>query len=167
MIGYRHPRSSEIYAASIRAEIKYSRHRRNETVYCVILLILGCMAMTGIPKNGILSTMISIILFRLFGTCLRERTLCNKKIAQIAAGEFLVLDGWVDDIQTNFRRPGTVIIRFQSTFGQTAAQYLPVRRENVTEGTPVILVVSDQVKGGIRWAFTPYMLTEEGCRQWI
>ena len=65
--------------------------------------------------------------------------------------------------------PGTELVKFVSQYGEKLDKTYIVNSRGLENGTRLLLVYvgSDQMKGGFSYAFTSYMLTEEGIRKTV
>ncbi len=77
-------------------------------------------------------------------------------------GAYRVLDGRVREVGSNCERPGYVLVRFVSAYGQPLPVWLPVLRQGAAPGTPLLLAVWEAAPPQKRVikAFTPTMLAQ-------
>jgi hypothetical protein len=95
-----------------------------------------------------------------------DKKTMQERILLFENRKYRVMDGTVKRIQANPDTPGVCNVWFISSCGQECAHWRKVRQENVEMGSPLLLlsVDSGMTKRQIVWAFTPFMLTEEGSR---
>ena len=168
--GFRSPTQSEINSVSKYMKAYYRTNSKISGIAGIILATLGLLLVNG-SRGG--NSFLPLILggCSLAGAFMAlYNTFTNRKeAARFAKGEFHVLDGKVTDIQMTPEIPGVNIVKFTSNRGQTLDGWFEVRREGLRIGTPLLLVYipkeEERKTGDFQWAFTPFMLTEEGIRR--
>ena len=92
----------------------------------------------------------------------------QEKIRVFQRKNYGVLDGSVCERAVH-ETPGTELVKFVSQYGEKLDKTYIVNSRGLENGTRLLLVYvgSDQMKGGFSYAFTSYMLTEEGIRKTV
>ncbi len=168
--GFRSPTQSEINGVSKHMKAYYQANSKISEIAGIILATLGLLLING---SGDGNSFLTLILGggSLAGAVMAlYNTFTNKqKAVRFEKGEFYVLEGTVTNIQMAPEMPGVSSVEFTSNWGQTLDGRFEVRHEELQIGTPLLLVYipkkEGKITGDFQWAFTPFMLTEEGIRR--
>lgn len=163
LCGFRVPSEGEL-AAVVRYAAAYFQSRiRTSKMIAAFLTSIGFILLLG-SRGNLPAILFGVVLFAASFACVAEKNRLKEKVHVFEAGNFRVLDGTVCEITVNYDTPGVSNVKFLSCSGQKFNRWCGVRQEALAAGTPLLLVYVDKtaIRGGITWAFTPFMLTKEG-----
>lgn len=160
LTGLRAPTPAEHRAIAGLMTARYSAAIRtgNRLANALTAAGVALLFMTGQLGPGALP--LGLLAFA--GVCLavagKNRDRAALRAFQNAA--YRVLDGQICELGSNSDRPGYMLVRFLSVYGQQLSIWLPIRREETALHTPLLLAVTDAAQTGksIVKAFTPFML---------
>ena len=160
--GYRAPTPGEIRAVSLLFEKYYASGIRLCKVATTALCSLGLMLFCLYGALGWKAIVFGLLSYMgaFFSIASKNRLRRNQRV--FADGRFAVLDGYVCKIGAN-DAPGCCNVWFESVNGQRPEVPFRVRQEGLQERTPLLLVRVEEreIRHGLTWVFTPFMLTEE------
>lgn len=166
--GFREPTEKEgnaieeFFTAYFQRAIKTCRRLSS------ITSALGIIFMALYATTGILSIIVGLLLFvATFWTIWKKKGF-QENIGVFKRKNYRVLDGSVYERSVH-ETPGTELVKFVSQYGEKLKETHIVNSRDLEIGTRLLLVYvgPDQMKGGFSYAFTPYMLTEEGMRKTV
>ena len=170
MTGFRRPSEEERAGVSRHMRYYYNTTTKQTRIIGIILAVLGALLIIGgIAGRNVIGAVLGAA--AIAGAVMAFRTLSayRKETDRFERGDFRVLDGKVSKRELCPDIPGVSSVEFTSLTGQVADGMFEVRQEGLEIGTPLLLVYvsgEERKEGGkFTWAFTPFMLTEEGARK--
>lgn len=168
VIGMRVP-SDEEKDSIIKYMNAYYNMRQKTCKKCsVIFLVIGVILAFAGSIAGIFALILGII--SIFGSfaAIRSRKHFVEDNKVFLDGDFLVLDGYVKRIEADTENPGQSSVLYESE-NQKYSGMFTVRHEGLEVGLPLLLVYvsPDKIAGGVRRAFTPFMLSEAGLKHLV
>lgn len=128
--------------------------------------VVGFVFLCVIPQHTIAGIVLGLVAYGLVFKLIYDKKIMQERISLFEQRKYRVMDGTVESVQANPDTPGVCNVRFVSVNGQGFSHWRKVRQENVEVGSPLLLLTVEPgtTKGQIVWAFTPFMLTEEGSK---
>ena len=169
MKGFRPPSEEEIRCISRHMQAYYCENGRQTKVIGMVLAVTGMLLMAGgLSSRSLPAIVTGVVFFAVAASAFLSAEKNEKGAARFGGGAFRVLDGSVSRIQMCPELPGISSVEFTSDAGQVYEGWFEVRNEDLKIGTPLLLVYipgKEMMGGKFLWAFTPFMLTEEGAKK--
>ncbi len=166
--GFRHPTEYEIQRVSACIELSNNKSIRRNKRLKIFFMAMGIFMVTtsGTQDYPLVIISIGIVCLLLGLLCVFNRKTLIMENNAVKKGNFYVRDGYISKLEANATTTGCLNAVFTSVEGTFTDRYYRVRTEQVTEGTPAILVhiYYDPAKAAHKYLFTPFMLTDEGIR---
>lgn len=163
----RNPTNKEIEQISKYVCIYFSKRARFALPFAVILAVIGLISassiISGISTTSVLTAVIGLCCVAVSAKMISDKKHFTAVTKTFASGNFLVIDGRVTKIESNPDMAGCANVRFASHNGTESKNWYRVRKEHLAVGIPLIVTVYyDSRQKPFEFAFTEYMLTEEG-----
>lgn len=166
--GFREPTEKESNAIAEFFTAYFQRAIKTCKKLSSITSVLGVIFMASYATTGILSIIVGLLLFATTFWAIWKKKGFQENIGVFKRKNYCVLDGSVYEKSVH-ETPGTELVKFVSQYGEKPKGNYIVNSRDLEIGTRLLLVYvgSDQMKGGFSYAFTAYMLTEEGIRKTV
>ena len=153
---------TEFFIAYFQRSIKWCKRLSS------VASVAGVVFMASYASMGILAIIIGLLLFGVTFWTIWQKKSYQEKIRVFQRKNYGVLDGSVCERAVH-ETPGTELVKFVSKYGEKLDKTYIVNSRGLENGTRLLLVYvgPDQMKGGFSYAFTAYMLTEEGIRKTV
>lgn len=144
----------------------FSSTGRTASRISTVLCVVGIFLTGSYNSNGLFAVFLGLLCFVFSFVLLYEKKKTKMIADRIEVGNFLVTEGSVYEYHNDWRTAHSYSVRFLSNHGQHLNKWYAARCEEVTNGTPLLLVYvsNSPIKRINAWVFTPFMLTNEGIK---
>ena len=167
---FRKPTQHEINQISKSFEHYYSFNIKAGKYASTVLAVIGVMMLTNIGNANLglmlVSLGCSVICFLLVYKMVKDKNDAVGELKIYQQGQFLVLDGYAERVETSSVLPGCFHVWFVSDDYTYHSPCHSVRMENVKRGSKLLLIQPNftGTKLGRCYVFSEFMLTDEGAK---
>lgn len=166
--GFREPTEKESKAIAEFFTAYFQRSIKRCKRVSSVTSVLGVIFMTSYERAGISGIIAGLLMFGITFWVIWSKKGFQENIGVFKRKNYYVLDGSVYEKSVH-ETPGRELVKFVSQYGEKLKETYVVNSRGFEIGTRLLLVyvAPDQIKGGFSYAFTAYMLTEEGIRKTV
>ncbi len=165
--GLRPPTKREAEAIAAFVDAYYTSKIRVSKRWSSIFSVVGVAFLVAYAQSPWLAVIMSALAFLLTFVLLHDKSVLRCRNEAFAEQRYLVVEGTVNKIQGNPELIEVSNVWVTSRSGQSPKRGFRVLSRDVEAGSPILIAYAqgETPRKDNVWAFTPYMLTEQGAQE--